>query len=32
MHYYGIYPENDYRYYLQHHGVSGQKWGVQKAE
>ena len=22
------YPENDYRSYLQHHGVKGQKWGV----
>lgn len=20
-------PENDYRYYLQHHGILGQKWG-----
>lgn len=29
MNYYGIYPENDYRYYLQHHGIKGQKWGVQ---
>ena len=27
MNYYGIYPENDYRYYLQHHGILGQKWG-----
>ena len=24
-----MYPENDYRSYLQHHGVKGQKWGVQ---
>lgn len=28
MNYYGIYPFNDYRYYLQHNGVLGQKWGV----
>lgn len=27
MDYYEIYPENDFRYYLQHHGVLGQKWG-----
>ena len=26
-----VYPENDYRYYLEHHGISGQKWGVRKA-
>lgn len=26
-----IYPENDYRDYLEHHGVPGQKWGVRKA-
>ena len=25
-------PENDYRYYLQHHGVQGQKWGQRNAE
>ena len=25
-------PENDFRYYLQHHGVQGQKWGVRNAE
>lgn len=27
-----FWPENDFRYYLQHHGVSGQKWGVRNAE
>lgn len=26
-----IYPDNDYRNYLEHHGVPGQKWGVRKA-
>ena len=26
------YPINDYRIYLQHHGVQGQKWGVRNAE
>ena len=25
------YPENDYRNYLQHHGIAGQKLGVRKA-
>lgn len=25
-------PENDFRYYLQHHGVKNQKWGVRNAE
>ena len=25
------YPENDYRSFLEHHGISGQKWGVRKA-
>lgn len=25
-----FYPENDYRTYLSHHGVKGQKWGVRK--
>ena len=25
------YPENDYRSYLEHHGVPGQKWGVRNA-
>lgn len=25
-----FYPENDYRTYLAHHGVKGQKWGVRK--
>lgn len=24
-----IYPENDYRAYLIHHGIKGQRWGVQ---
>ena len=23
-----FYPKNDYRNYLEHHGVKGQKWGV----
>ena len=32
MEYYGIYPQNDFRYYLQHHGVKNQKWGVRNAE
>ena len=26
-----IYPENDCRSYLEHHGTPGQKWGVRKA-
>ena len=26
------YPENDYRYYLQHYGVQGQRWGKRNAE
>ena len=26
-----IYPENDYRDYLEHHGVPGMHWGVRKA-
>lgn len=26
-----IYPENDYRDYLEHHGVHGMHWGVRKA-
>lgn len=26
------YPENDYRAYLEHHGVPGQKWGVRNAK
>lgn len=26
----GVFPENDYRYYLAHHGVKGQKWGVRR--
>jgi len=26
-----IYPENDYRDYLEHHGVTGMHWGVRKA-
>lgn len=30
--YYDIYPENDYRTYLQHYGVQGQKWGKRNAE
>ena len=25
------YPDNDYRSYLEHHGIPGQKWGVRKA-
>ena len=25
------YPINDYRNYLEHHGIAGQKWGVRKA-
>lgn len=25
------YPENDYRSFLEHHGIPGQKWGVRKA-
>lgn len=24
------FPENDYRYYLCHHGIKGQKWGVRR--
>lgn len=28
----GTWPENDYRRYLQHHGIKGQKWGVRNAE
>ena len=28
----GSWPENDYRYYLQHHGIQGQKWGIRNAE
>lgn len=27
-----MYPENDYRSYLMHHGIKGQKWGVRNAE
>lgn len=27
-----IYPDNDYRTYLQHHGIKGMKWGVRNAE
>lgn len=27
-----LFPVNDYRDYLQHHGVKGQKWGVRNAE
>lgn len=26
-----MYPENDYRSFLEHHGIPGQKWGVRKA-
>ena len=26
-----VYPGNDYRNFLEHHGISGQKWGVRKA-
>ena len=26
-----IYPQNDYRSFLEHHGIPGQKWGVRKA-
>lgn len=26
-----IYPPNDYRSFLEHHGIPGQKWGVRKA-
>jgi hypothetical protein len=26
-----VYPDNDYRSYLEHHGIPGQKWGVRKA-
>lgn len=25
------YPENDYRSYLEHHGIPGQQWGVRRA-
>ena len=24
-----LYPDNDYRDYIKHHGVKGQKWGIQ---
>ena len=27
-----MYPENDYRSYLIHHGIKGQKWGVRNAD
>lgn len=27
-----MYPDNDYRLYLEHHGIKGQKWGVRNAE
>ena len=26
-----VYPGNDYRNFLEHHGIAGQKWGVRKA-
>lgn len=26
-----LFPRNDYRSYLEHHGIPGQKWGVRKA-
>ena len=26
-----VFPANDYRSYLEHHGVPGQKWGVRNA-
>ena len=28
--YIDLYPENDYRYYLAHHGIKGQRWGVRR--
>lgn len=27
-----MYPENDYRLYLAHHGIKGQKWGIRNAD
>ena len=27
-----MYPENDYRLYLMHHGIKGQRWGIRNAE
>lgn len=29
---YSNWPTNDYRYYLEHHGIKGQRWGVRNAE
>lgn len=32
MDYLYLYPPNDYRLYLEHHGIRGQKWGIRNAE